>query len=237
MEAQDAKQTAMEIIRRKVLTMELEPGQPIDEVKLARELGLSRTPLREIVQRLSGEGYLTLEKNRGAKVSSMDIATLGEFFQAAPMIYAAISQLAAERATQTHISELKEIQVKFRRSLTDGDRREIALHNNAFHRAIGRIANSPYLIASLDRLLIDHARISLTFYNPSSQDVIERIETAADQHDQMIQAFERHLPDEAVSITLEHWNLSRDSIERFVRPDPIPFELGEHELKRSGNEV
>ncbi|MEO1066663.1 MAG: GntR family transcriptional regulator [Pseudomonadota bacterium] len=233
MESQDAKETAIEVIQRMVLTMELEPGQPIDEVALAKELGLSRTPLREIIQRLSGEGYLTLEKNRGAKASSMDIATLGDFFQAAPMIYAAVSRLAAERATKLLVDGLKEEQAKFRASLKGGDRRETALHNTAFHRAIGRIANTPYLIASLDRLLIDHTRISLTFFNPSSKQNMKQIETAADQHDQMIDAIERHAPTEAIEITLEHWNLSRDSIERFVRPDPIPFELGALDMKRS----
>ena len=49
--------------------------------------------------------------------------------------------------------------------------------------------------------------------------------TACDQHDQMIEAIEKREPATIVEITLEHWSLSRDRIEKYVRPDPLPMEL------------
>ena len=50
-----------------------------------------------------------------------------------------------------------------------GDAGGVALANHRFHRLIGEMAANPYLMACLDRLLIDHTRLSQTFYRPASE--------------------------------------------------------------------
>jgi DNA-binding GntR family transcriptional regulator len=205
--------------------MEIAPGQLLDEADLAEAFGISRTPLREVIQRLAGEGYLVLEKNRGAKVASMDLATMRQFFQAAPMIYASVARLAAENASAEAVNELKRIQRAYRDAIAQRSVTETAIQNHRFHEQIGVMAASPYLMPSLNRLLIDHTRISQTFYRVRARDDADRIAAAADQHDAMIEAFERHAAAEAVELTLAHWALSRDRLEQFVSPDPLPFEL------------
>jgi DNA-binding GntR family transcriptional regulator len=221
------KQETATTLKRRILSMEIAPGQLLDEAELAEAFGISRTPLREVIQRLAGEGYLVLEKNRGAKVASMDLATMRQFFQAAPMIYASVARLAAENGSAKTVSKLKEIQTAYRRSIADKAVTETAMHNHRFHEQIGVMAASPYLLPSLRRLLIDHTRISQTFYRVRAKGDVERIAAAADQHDAMIEAFERHAAADAVELTLAHWSLSRDSLERYVSPDPLPFDLGE----------
>ena len=94
--AKDKKETLLNELRRDVLIMALEPGVDLDEVTLSEEYGLSRTPLRDAFRELEGEGYLTIQKNRGARVADMSHRTLRDFFLAAPMIYSSITQLAAE---------------------------------------------------------------------------------------------------------------------------------------------
>ncbi len=220
-----SKQNFAEVLKRRVLSMDIAPGELLDEVSLSQEFGISRTPLREVIQRLSGEGYLTLEANRGAKVASMDMSTLRHFFQAAPMIYASIARLAAEEATRDQVAKLKQLQKKFRASLDGDNVSETAMHNHWFHHAIGEMASSPYLMPSLNRLLIDHARIGQVFYHSRSPEDARRICAAADQHDAMIDAFTNHSPSKAVELTLEHWELSRVQMQKFVSPDPLPFNL------------
>ena len=212
-------------LKHQILTLALKPGEMIDEKELSLAFGVSRTPLRETIQRLSGEGFLELSQNRGAKVASMDLDTIRQFFQAAPMIYAAISRLAAERAEPADIAALKAIQKKYRDALAREDASEAALCNHAFHAQIGDMAQTPYLLPSLNRLLIDHTRIAQRFYRTSNQDDVTRVKKAADQHDELITAFEEHQPSKAVDITLQHWELSRDQMEKFVRPDPLPFDI------------
>ena len=221
------KTKCIDEMRRRILTLDLQPGAMLDEVMLANEYGISRTPMREVIQRLNGDGYLVIEQNRGAKVAPMDFATMRQFFQAAPMIYAAISRLAAEQCGANDVSRLKDIQLAYRKSLADNQSAETSMRNHEFHELIGEIAGSPYLLPSLQRLLVDHTRIAQTFYQSANEDDATRISKAADQHDAMIEAIANHDPERAVELTLDHWELSRDNIERFVSPDPLDFELGE----------
>lgn len=220
-----SKQNVIETLKTRILQLDLEPGALLDESSLSAQFGISRTPMREIFQTLSGSGYLTIERNRGAKVASMDFSTMRHFFQAAPMIYASISRLAAEQANVAQIKELKEIQRKFRASIKGGRVPETAMHNHRFHEFIGQMANSPYLTPSLNRLLIDHTRIGQLFYRSTTSDDEKRIGEAADHHDTMIEAFANHRAAEAVKLTLDHWELSRRMMEKFVSPDPLPFTM------------
>jgi len=228
-----SKSTCVETLKQRVLSMDIAPGQVLDETALSKEFGISRTPLREVIQRLCGEGYLTSQENRGAKVASMDLTTMRHFFQAAPMIYASISRLAAEQATAQQITELASIQRRYRQSLIPENPRETAMHNHRFHQMIGAIAASPYLMPSLNRLLIDHTRIGLVFYASRSNSDRQRVTRAADQHDAMIEALSTHSAAAAVQLTLEHWELSRNQMEQFVTPDPLPFELALHDQENS----
>ena len=223
-----SKHELLNELKHQILTLALRPGEMIDEKELSVAFGVSRTPLRETIQRLSGEGYLELSQNRGAKVASMDLETMRQFFQAAPMVYAAISRLAAERAEMSEIAKLKTIQKTYCEALKEKDASAAALCNHAFHAQIGDMAHSPYLLPSLNRLLIDHTRVAQRFYRAKNDDNVARIVKAADQHDALIAAFERQAPSEAVDITLQHWELSRDQMEKFVRPDPLPFDMMEN---------
>ncbi len=107
-------------LRRKVLTEELEPGVYLDETELSDAYGISRPPLREVLRQLAGEGYVVLHENRGAQVSPMTHKTLRNFFVAAPMIYAAVTRLAAEHATPAQIARLKDTQRSFRAAIASG---------------------------------------------------------------------------------------------------------------------
>ena len=220
------KETCREDLIERILTLDVEPGAILDEAELSEEYGLSRTPLREVFQKLAGEGYLTLAKNRGAKVSSMDINSMRNFFQAAPMIYAAVARLAVENARQDQIAQLKEVQRLFRMACEEKETRLIVMHNHNFHELLGRMADNPYLTPSLNRLLIDHSRLSQKFYNPINSKERLRVWKARDQHDAMIEAIENGEPATIVELTLEHWSLSRDEIEKYARPDPLDINLG-----------
>ncbi len=214
-------------LTRRILTLDIEPGAILDEAALSKEYALSRTPLREVFQRLAGEGYLTLTANRSAKVSSMDLHRMRTFFQSSGMIYAAIARLAAENGTASQTDSLLEIQHRFRLSCQTDDFSATALLNHEFHAYIGEMAANPYLTPSYNRLLIDHTRIGHIFYKPATRQDHDRIDKACKQHEELIKAIADHLPVRAVQIILEHWELTRDQIEHFVRPDPLSHEIAE----------
>lgn len=221
----DRKSQCLEDLRQRILRQDIAPGADLDEAAICAEYGLSRTPVREIFQRLGGEGYLNTTQNRGTKVASMDLGVMRMFFQTAPMIYANVARLAAENRKAGEIAPLKAVQVAFRIAAEAGDAAGASLHNHRFHAQIGEMAHNPYLLPSLNRMLIDHTRLSQTFYRPASEEEAERVRRAIGHHEQMIEAIEAQAPDRIVELTIDHWNLSRDRLERFVTPDPLPLDM------------
>ncbi|MEL7258253.1 MAG: GntR family transcriptional regulator [Pseudomonadota bacterium] len=221
----DRKADCLEDMKMRILTLDIAPGSDLDEASLCERYGMSRTPMREIFQRLGGEGYAHLAQNRGAKVASMDLPVMRMFFQTAPVIYASVARLAAEQCQVADLTELQTVQQKFRAATDAGDAGKAALLNHRFHLQIGEMARNPYLLPSLKRMLIDHTRLSQTFYRPASDEEVARVAKAVDQHDAMIAAFEARDAERAVDLTIDHWNLSRDRLERFVTPDPLPIDV------------
>jgi len=220
----DRKGQLVADLKRRVLTLELEPGASLDETVLSRDYGLSRTPLREAFRQLAGEGYVQLRDNRGAIVAPMSHKTMRDFFLTAPMIYAAVARLAAENAQPRQIGELRQIQAEFRAAMAAGRAEDMIYWNDRFHFQMGVMADNPYLLPSLQRLLVDHARIGQTFWRPRYEEMSRRIALAADQHDRFIELIEAGDAEATVALTLEHWALSRDHLEMYVRPTPLPID-------------
>lgn len=221
-----------EHLKSAIMTLGLKPGADLDEQKLSEEFALSRTPLREVLRQLAGEGYVDLRENRGARVSEMSHMTLRDFFLAAPMIYSAVMQLAAKNARPQQIVALKAAQEAFRKTLQTGSGAERAMANNRFHEVTGEMADNIYLLPSFQRLLIDHARISMTFYRPQDTRMIENVSEASAQHDAIIAAIEAGDEAAAAQLAIDHWNLSRDQIELFVMPAGLDHPLGSMTQKK-----
>ncbi len=222
----DRKSSAYDALTRAVLTMELTPGTDLDEARLGAEYGLSRTPMREVLRQLAHEGYAEARENRGVRVAELSTKSLRGFFMAAPMVYAAILQLAALHRTSVQLSALEAAQETFVAALAQGNAADRALANTRFHALTGEMAANPYLMPSFSRLLIDHARISMTFYQPQDSAMAENISTASAQHYAIIAAITARDAQRAGQLAHDHWQLSRHQIERFVMPSPLDEPLG-----------
>jgi len=222
-DASDRRGSLALSLRRRILTMQMAPGAVLDEYALAEEFGLSRPPVREVMRQMAGEGYIELEPNRPARVTPMGYQTLRDFFLVAPMIYVASTRLAAERRTGPELDRLKSIQRQFRAAIRQGDVEGRVFFNDHFHLQIGEMAHNAYLMPSLRRCLIDHARIGKVFYEEQlaarhPKMAAERDE-AAKQHDDMIAAIEARDPDTAEALVRAHLDLSRRNMAMYAAPE------------------
>lgn len=224
--APDRKTLLGDMLRERIVSMELAPGAVVDELALSEEFGLSRPPVRELMRQLAAEGYIELEANRAARVSSMGHDSLRNFFLAAPLIYIATTQLAAANATPADIETLKGIQQQFKTAIAEHDVKARVLFNNEFHLEIGKIARNDYLLPSLRRVLIDHARLGKIFYRfPTTPDMQQDSDTAVSQHDQIIACIERHDVEAVGEIVREHMELSRRRMAEYAAPVGIDVSL------------
>lgn len=217
----NGKNGLYEDLKRQILTMELDPDQALDEATLSERYGLSRTPVRETFRRLEGEGYLEIRENRGARVIPMNHSTLRNFFLVAPMVYAAIGRLAVQNFKPQQLVDLKNTQERFRKASLAGSPLAMVLENNRFHEIMGKMAGNPYLEPSLNRLLIDHARIGHTFFRPRDPDMQQRLELSVGHHDEFIEAIAKHDEGRVVDLVFEHWELSRTNMEMFIAPQGL----------------
>lgn len=222
----DRKAILGDTLRRRILSMELAPGAVVDELALCEEFGLSRPPVRELLRQIAAEGYIELEANRAPRVASMSHESLHSFFLAAPMLYIATTQLAATHASPAEIEGLKRIQQNFRKAIEEKDVENRVLYNDEFHLEIGKMAHNDYLLPSLRRLLIDHARLGKIFYrHPTTDDMQQDLELACDQHDQMIDAIERRDSEAAAEIVRAHFELSRRRMAEYAAPVGVEVAL------------
>ena len=219
--SQDRKSSLGQALRHRILSMELAPGASLDEVALAEEFGLSRPPVRELMRQMAAEGYIELEANRAARVASMNYDSLRNYFLAAPLIYVATTKLAAVHATQAEIDGLRRIQERFRAAVEGVDVDERVLQNDGFHLAIGKMAHNPYLLPSLCRLLIDHARLGKTFYQPRDERMDAELAEAMQQHEDIIDAIQRRDAEAAGEIVRAHVYLARRNMASYVAPDGV----------------
>lgn len=212
-------------LKRQILTMEFDPDEDLDEVSLSERYGLSRTPVRDILRRLAGEGYVEIRQNRSARVAPMNHSTLRNFFLVAPMIYAAVARLAVHNFKPRQLSDLKSTQSRFRKASETSDPHAMVLENNRFHEVIGEMSANEYLRPSLGRLLIDHARIGHTFYRPTDDEMRQRLARSTEQHDDFIDVIAARDEDAAVDLVFKHWELCRADMELYVTPREIEADL------------
>lgn len=184
----NGKSSLYETLKRKILTLELSPDQDLDEASLSKEYGISRTPVRDVLRQLAGEGYVIIRENRGARVIPMSLETLRDYFLVAPVVYEAVGRLAVQHATVAQLADLKSCQERFRRAVTAHDAETMNLENKRFHAIIGEMAHCVYLMPSYERLEIDHARIGATFFRPKDARMKANLAQACLHHDLFIDA-------------------------------------------------
>lgn len=105
---QSLSDKAEELLRQMVLAGQFKAGERINEQSLSEAIGISRGPLREAIRRLSGQGYLVMQPNRGAFVKMYDHSDIVDLYELRSALELYAVRLAVDRATLDEISELEE---------------------------------------------------------------------------------------------------------------------------------
>src|SRR3954470_14018935 len=95
-----------ELLRQRIFRRELQPGSWIDEVKLAQEYGISRTPLREALKVLAAEGLVTMKMRRGAYVTEVSDQDLEEVYHLLSLLESNAAGVVAASANEPQLREL-----------------------------------------------------------------------------------------------------------------------------------
>jgi len=102
-------QEVAEQLRQRIFSSELAPGSWIDELKLARDYGISRTPLREALKVLAAEGLVTMKVRRGAYVTEVSERDLAEVYHVLALLESDAAGLVAAHASDEELAELQAV--------------------------------------------------------------------------------------------------------------------------------
>lgn len=144
---------AYELLKERILTRELLPGQRLSVPALAEELGLSRSPVREAVQRLVQEGLGTERPHSGAVVASADLPALIDLYLVRSELEGLSSELAAGAGDDRLVADLESIQAEHEAAHDAGERSRMIRADVDFHARILASAGNPELTRMLEPVL------------------------------------------------------------------------------------
>ena len=147
-----------ELLRQRIFQRALEPGSWIDEMKLAEEYGISRTPLREALKVLAAEGLVTMKVRRGAYVTEVSEKDLTDVYHLLSLLESDAAGVVALRATDSEIRELQALQDELESAAAPGkvDREHFFAVNERFHMRLLAIANNRWrdqMVADLRKVM------------------------------------------------------------------------------------
>ncbi|MCD9022461.1 GntR family transcriptional regulator [Cohnella silvisoli] len=198
LEKQSMSVDLAEFIKQQILDGQLNPGDRIVETKVAKELGISQTPVREAIRQLSGEGIITIVPNRGPMVRTFDMKDIFEVYSLRSMLEGLAIRLAVQHATDEDIEELVQFLADMKRKCADDTVDSLLQESSYIHQSIIRLSQHSRLSASYN---------SITFHISLAGRILGRVSTKqkeVDQHAELIDALVRRDPDHAEKVMRKH---------------------------------
>ncbi|KZY03687.1 MULTISPECIES: GntR family transcriptional regulator [unclassified Sulfitobacter] len=177
------KVSVRDALEDRILTGQLLPGTRVDEVTLAEEFGVSRTPVRQAIFQLAATGLLEQRPRRGAYVAEVGPQLLSEMFQVMAELEALCAANAARRATESDIEMLLACHADCTKAAESGDSDRYYYENETFHELIRTISGNCFLrdeIDTLQKRLKAYRRLQLRARN--------RMERSLSEHASIVEA-------------------------------------------------
>ncbi|MFM2075539.1 MAG: hypothetical protein RJB34_1844 [Pseudomonadota bacterium] len=187
-----------ELLRQRIFARELEPGSWIDEMRLAEEYGISRTPMREALKVLAAEGLVTMKVRRGAYVTEVNEKDLRDVYHLLALLEADAAAVVAQRASDTELQELQALHDELEAAATQTER--FFAINERFHMRVLALADNRWrdqMVADLRKVMKLNRHHSLLKTG--------RIAESLQEHQAMVQAMVKRDPALSAQRVREHF--------------------------------
>jgi DNA-binding GntR family transcriptional regulator len=188
-----------ESIEEEIATGKLPPGTHLDEVELATRFGVSRTPIREALILLQGEGLVDNRQRKGSVVVQVSPGRLIEMFDVMAELEAMCARLAARRATAVDLAALAAAHDQCRLAADDTDTDAYFYANESFHFALYAASHNSFLseqATQLQRRLRPYRRLQLRVRN--------RLQHSFAEHQSILDALKAGDAESAVANVRKH---------------------------------
>lgn len=173
-----------ELVRERIFAREIEPGAWIDEIRIAEELGISRTPLREALKVLAAEGLVTMKVRRGAYVTEVSERDLREVYALLSLLESDAAGEVARRASDEELLELQALHAELE-AATQERQRFFAI-NEQFHMRLLEIAGNRWR----DQVVVDLRKV-MKLNRQASLFKVGRVQESLAEHRALMEALVR----------------------------------------------
>jgi DNA-binding GntR family transcriptional regulator len=204
-------------LHEKISSGELEPGSVVSEASLAKDLGLSRTPIGEALRRLAEEGIVEQVPRYGTIVREIPTSELAELFEIREALEGMAAGKAAEQMTPSSLEDIARLcdtidheiasaKAQHAKRLEDEALRRFLAADMAFHLVIIASAGNRRLLDMIQQT----RSVSLMFKARRGEHSIERVQQAASAHRAILQALTQRNAEEATRLVVSHIRSSRE---------------------------
>ena len=186
-------------LRAELVSLARRPGEPISEGDIASSYGVSRTPVREAILKLSDEGLVEIFPQSGINVSRIPIAALPEAIVIRRALEETTTRLTAELATPSQILALHSVVERQREADAAGDRDAFHQADELFHATIAEIARYPGIWR-----LIQQVKVHVDRFRQLTLPQRGRMATVIAEHERILLAIEAHDAEEAAIAMTKH---------------------------------
>lgn len=199
-------EVAYQLIKEKIITVEMPPGSLIQESQLMAQLNLGRTPIREALKQLEADRLVVAAPHRGTFVAEVQITDLQQIYEIRRYLEGLCARLAAERATPEQITEMETFCQQMARPETL-ETRALILMDRYFHHLLARAANNRFIIGEIEHFY----NLSLRLWHLSLAK-IKPIDLDTNRHFLILQAIKERSADGAEELMRQHIQHFQDTI-------------------------
>jgi DNA-binding GntR family transcriptional regulator len=206
---------AYQVLRRMIVEGKFRPGEKIIEARAADTLGISRTPVREALQRLEVEGLVRTRVGKSTRVTSPTPEQLEEMYVLIAVLEGLAARLAVPRLTISDLNYMEELTRKMAQDARQGNVRELIATDNKFHGVIHGASRNGRLQKILRELHIQVERYEYTFFSSP-----RALRASLGRHRNLVRIFRQRDPEAAQRALEGQWDQGRQALQRMLEKQP-----------------
>jgi len=178
---------AYETIVRKIICLEYQPSQHLEESQLVEDLGIGRTPIREALVRLHGEKMVESHPNRGVIVRPITLLNTKAMFESMNLIEMGLVDIAVKKDCSHFIQKMRTANIKVQKAIQNNDVFDLVEANHEFHMNFAHCSQNEFLVRAVGDIRAEAKRLAYLSYD----NIIDPQKPIQDHHDIVFQEHEK----------------------------------------------
>lgn len=203
-------------LREEILSCALPPGRAFREVEIAERFGVSKSPVRDALQRLALEGLVEIEPRRGHRVAPISVGDADDILGLREILEAGAMRSIAAKATDRQLADLDAL-----READTEDLQAFAEYNRTFHQTLCEASGNQRLAASMAVLMENYDRLCIVSLSSGEAPKVTSMTRALADHNEIIDALQARNATAAVRASSRHIRTSRRQVMNGLMARPI----------------